>query len=59
VTYKILTTRGQILYEWVHPKTKFKRYDLQRLAQIFGIEIPEGYPPFEVVAGSVEPWEQV
>jgi hypothetical protein len=59
VTSKIPVTRGQIMYEWVHLKAKLTRRDPFRLAQISGIEIPESHPMFEIVAGSVEPWEKV
>lgn len=59
VTYKILVTRGQILYEWAHLKAKLIRRKPVRLAQISGIEMPESHPLFEIVAGSVEPWEKV
>jgi hypothetical protein len=59
VTYKILVTRGQILYEWVHLKAKLSRRDPVRLAQISGIDMPESHPLFEIVAGGVEPWERV
>jgi hypothetical protein len=59
VTYKILVTRGQILYEWEHLKAKLTRRDPNRLAQISGIEMPESHPLFEIVAGGVEPWEKV
>jgi hypothetical protein len=59
LTYKIPVTQGQVLYEWAHLKTKLSRRDPLRLAQIFGIEIPECNPLFEIVAGSVESWEKV
>ncbi len=59
VTYKILVTRGQILYEWLHLKTKLTRRDPVWLAQISGFEMPESHPLFKIVAGNVEPWEKV
>jgi hypothetical protein len=57
VTYKIPVKRGQILYEWAHLKAKLTHRDPPRLAQISGIEMPEGHPLFDVVAGGMEPWE--
>jgi len=56
---KIPVTRGQILFEWVHLKTKLTRRDPLRFTQMSGIEMPECHPLFEIVAGSVEPWERI
>jgi hypothetical protein len=59
VNYKIMVSRGQILYEWAHLKAKLSRRDPVQLAQISGIAIPESHPLFEVVTGDIEPWEKL
>ncbi len=46
VADKIPVTRGQVLYEWKHLKTKLARRDPLRLAQFSGIEIPDSSPAF-------------
>jgi hypothetical protein len=59
INYKMMVTRGQMLYEWAHLKAKLTRRDPDWLALISGIEIPKSHPLFEIVAGSVEPWEKI
>ena len=55
---KIPVTHGQILYEWEHLKIKLARRDPLRLAQFSAIELPDTHPLFEIVNGTVEPWER-
>ena len=54
----IPVTRGQVLYEWEHLKNKLARREVAWLAKISFIEAPDTHPLFEVVDGTVEPWEK-
>jgi hypothetical protein len=56
---KIQVTRGQILYEWEHLKTKLARRDPLRLVQMSAVDLPEAHPLFDIVDGTVEPWEKL
>ena len=56
---RIPVTRGQVLYEWGHLKAKLSCRDPVRLGQISSIEMPDVHPIFEIVDGSMEPWEKV
>jgi len=55
---KLSVTRGQVLYEWEHLKTKLIRRDPSRHEQVAGLTMPEVHPLFNVVEGDVEPWEK-
>jgi hypothetical protein len=59
MTGNIPVTRGQILYEWEHLKNKLARRDPLRLAQMSAVELPEAHPLFDIVDGTVEPWEKL
>ena len=52
-------TRGQVLYEWEHLKTKLTRRDPQRLAGFSSVTMPEIHPLFRLVEGEVESWEKI
>jgi hypothetical protein len=56
--HRIPVTRGQVLYEWQHLKTKLSRRDPARLEQHAGLAMPEVHPLFDVIDGGVEPWEK-
>jgi hypothetical protein len=52
-------TRGQLLYEWEHLKTKLRLRDARRHDELQAVEEPEPHPLFEIVEGGVEDWEVV
>jgi len=52
-------SRGQVLYEWEHLKDKLARRDPLRLERFSAVDAPEPHPLFEIVDGTVEPWEKV
>ncbi|MEK6283801.1 MAG: pyrimidine dimer DNA glycosylase/endonuclease V [Acidobacteriota bacterium] len=54
---KIACTRGQLLYEWEHLKTKVKSRDAGRYEEIAGLGEPEPHPIFHIIEGGVEDWE--
>lgn len=55
----ILVTRGQVLYEWERLKNKVALRDPVWLEGISSIEMPDAHPLFEIVDGTIEPWEKV
>lgn len=55
---RIVETRGQLLYEWLHLKRKLKRRDSQRHRDLLAVNIPAPHPLFRIVAGGVRPWEK-
>jgi hypothetical protein len=54
----IPVTRGQVLYEWQHLKSKLLRRDPVRLERFAGLTMPDVHPLFDVIEGEVEPWEK-
>jgi hypothetical protein len=53
---RIPETRGQLLYEWNHLKTKLRAPEVGR--QFCAIKLPEPNPLFRIVAGGVRDWER-
>ncbi|MCW5557010.1 MAG: DNA lyase [Verrucomicrobiae bacterium] len=51
-------TRGQLLYEWGHLKTKLRARAPQIAHRFRGIATPEPHPLFRIVPGDVRDWER-
>jgi len=56
---KIISTRGQLLYEWDHLLKKLEIRSPLKLAEIKRILHPEPHPLFDIVDGNVEGWEKI
>ncbi|MFN2482846.1 MAG: pyrimidine dimer DNA glycosylase/endonuclease V [Pyrinomonadaceae bacterium] len=56
---KLRSTRGQLLYEWAHLKSKLWLRDERRHDELKNVEEPDPHPLFEIVEGGVEEWEVV
>ena len=56
---KLACTRGQLLYEWHHLRSKLEARAPDKLAQMDAVRRPAAHPMFTIVAGEVEPWERV
>ena len=54
---RIVATRGQLDYEWLHLLKKLKIRDRKRFDEFGSIRFPEAHPLFRIVPGEVEPWE--
>jgi hypothetical protein len=52
-------TRGQLLYEWEHLRTKLKARDPRPYREFCKLDMPRPHPLFRIVAGSVRPWEKI
>lgn len=50
-------TRGQLLYEWNHLKTKLQARDERKYLALAHVSEPEAHPLFRIVEGDIEPWE--
>jgi hypothetical protein len=55
---RILETRGQLLYEWKHLKTKLRARAPLLARQYRDITTPEPHPLFRIVPGGVKEWEK-
>lgn len=55
----IVSTYGQLSYEWQHLKAKLKTRDPARYQKALAIDCPEPHPLFTITAGPVESWEVV
>ena len=51
-------TRGQLLYEWQHLKTKLSRRSPAVLSQWETVSLPIPHPLFRIIPGSVREWEK-
>ena len=51
-------TRGQLLYEWKHLRTKLKKRSPKVYEDIKKVKKPEGHPLFRIVPGAVRDWEK-
>lgn len=56
---RLTVTRGQLAYELAHLRAKLAQRDAAALQRIEGLRRPTPHPLFDVVAGTVEPWEVV
>ncbi len=55
---RISETRGQLLYEWKHLKTKLRTRAPEFGRQFRSLKLPEPHPLFRIVAGDVRDWEK-
>ncbi len=55
---QIAETKGQLLYEWDHLKTKLRVRAPQMARQLRRVTIPEPHPLFRIVPGDVRKWEK-
>lgn len=56
---KLTCTRGQLLYEWRHLRSKLEIRSPGKFAEINAVSSPAAHPMFTIVSGEVEPWEKV
>lgn len=55
---QISETRGQLLYEWGHLKTKLRRRAPQNFKRLRDLAEPEPHPLFQIIPGAVRTWEK-
>jgi hypothetical protein len=55
---QIVTTSGQIAYEWGRLLQTLKRRNPDRYRQWPAIAAPDPHPLFAIATGPVEPWER-
>jgi hypothetical protein len=55
----IVTTNGQLLYEWRHLRTKLQLRAPTKYQEIAAIQEPQAHPLFTIIPGPVEAWEIV
>lgn len=55
----ILTTSGQLEYEWHHLQAKLHIRAPEWLAQFKSISLPDSHPLFRVIAGPPADWERL
>lgn len=55
---RIPCTRGQLLYEWEHLKSKVKPRDPGTYQELLPVTLPEPHPLFFIRSGDVESWER-
>jgi len=58
VQKRIPETRGQLLYEWGHLKSKLSGRSPECFLKIRNITEPEPHPLFEIIPGDVRDWEK-
>ncbi|MEP6719046.1 MAG: pyrimidine dimer DNA glycosylase/endonuclease V [bacterium] len=56
---KLTCTRGQLLYEWHHLRSKLEVRSPDKLAAMDVVRRPSAHPMFTIVAGEIEHWERV
>jgi hypothetical protein len=56
-TARILTTQGQLLYEWQHLKVKLQSRAPVTYRHLTAVQEPRPHPLFIITAGPVESWE--
>lgn len=57
--HRLLTTTGQLQYEWEHLLKKLSVRSRSHYERWREIEAPLAHPLFQVVEGPLEPWERV
>jgi Pyrimidine dimer DNA glycosylase len=57
-TGQIHETRGQLLYEWTHLKSKLRIRSPKIYRQILRVRFPESHPLFLIIPGKVQEWEK-
>jgi hypothetical protein len=55
---RIPETKGQLLYEWKHFKSKLAVRDKARHRAKRSISVPEHHPLFRIIEGEVRNWEK-
>jgi hypothetical protein len=55
----IAVTRGQLMHEWKHLKTKLETRDRELLGQLARVSRPRSHSAFRIVPGEVETWEKL
>ena len=55
---RIPETRGQLLYEWQHFKSKLQKRSPGHFVEIGHIGEPDSHPLFEIIPGDVSAWEK-
>ncbi|HEX8142756.1 MAG TPA: pyrimidine dimer DNA glycosylase/endonuclease V [Pyrinomonadaceae bacterium] len=56
---RLACTRGQLLYEWGHLKTKLRERDAKRYGELENIAEPSEHPLFIIIEGEIEAWEVI
>ena len=54
---RMVSTQGQLMYEWAHLKKKLKQRDWSRYEAVAAIIEPEAHPMFDIIPGGIESWE--
>ena len=54
---RLLSTQGQLLYEWEHLKQKLKQRARLKYESVAAITRPEAHPMFDIIPGEIENWE--
>ena len=54
---QILSTKGQLSYEWRHLCEKLRNRATEKYQELKTVTDPDAHPLFKVVDGEVEPWE--
>jgi hypothetical protein len=57
-TGKMVETRGQLLFEWMHLKRKLRTRTPKVYRECRGLDCPRPNPLFRIVEGPVRPWEK-
>jgi len=55
---KIDVTRGQLIYEWKHLRTKLASRSPEVLRKWRDVRFPKAHPLFRVIEGDLEAWER-
>jgi len=55
----LLSTKGQLLYEWKHLFEKLSQRAKEKVQELKGVRKPEAHPLFTIVPGKVEGWEVI
>ena len=56
--FRIRETRGQLMFEWQHLKTKLGMRNPSVLSAVAEVEEPRPHPLFRIVPGQVRNWER-
>jgi hypothetical protein len=51
-------TKGQLLYEWAHLRTKLRTRAPEVYRRFRMVETPEAHPLFRIVPGDIREWER-
>ena len=55
----IVETRGQLLYEWEHLRTKLRLRSPEQYRRFRGVKSPDPHPLFHIIPGEIRAWEKV